>query len=207
MPGASSPEQPSRTSSFITPLHIHLSDVDPALQTFLSRAEQRQRIASLDLVETLFLSQPRKLCSFLLQRHFAGYEPISTPQGLSSPSVLPSSWWVPSVYWWMAGFLHRGRDWLFPLLNHMEYLLAHLSSLLKSPWMAAQPTGASTLPHCFVSCANSVPLSRSLVKTLNHAGSSIKPWITSLVIGLQTGLLASQLLSSSVFSPPYCPFI
>lgn len=175
--------------------------------TQLSRAEQRQMITSLDLVETLLLSQSRKICSFLLQRHIAGSEPISSPQGLSSPSEVPSSWWVPSVYWCMAGFLHRGRDWLFPLLNHVKSMLAHLSSLLKSPWMATQPTGASTPPHCSVSSANSVLLSRSLLKTQNSPESRINPWITSLMTGLQTGLFASQPLSSSVSSPHYYPFI
>lgn len=190
---------------YISPL-LGSPDMDPALQMCLLRAEQQQMIISLDLVETLFLSQPRKLCSFLLQRHVAGYEPISSPQGLSSPSELPSSWWVPRVYWCTAGFLHRGRDWLFPLLNHVKPLLAHLSSLLNTPWMATQPTGASTPPQCFVSSANSVPLFRSLLNSLNSAESSISPWIASET-GLQAGLFASQPLSSPIFSPPYCPFI
>ena len=51
--------------------------------------------------------------------------------------------------------------------------------------MAAQPAAASTPPPCFVSSANSVPLSRSLMKISNIAGPSTDPWSASLVTGLQ----------------------
>jgi len=44
-------------------------DMDPALQMCLTRAEQREMITSLFLLETLFLMQ---LSSFFLQRHIAG---------------------------------------------------------------------------------------------------------------------------------------
>lgn len=127
-------------------------DMDPALQMCLSKAEQRWMITSHDLVETLFLPQPRKLCSFLLQRHVAGYEPISSPQGLSSPSELPLEWVGPQCV--MVHCIippNRGRDWLFPLLNHVKSL--SISPACESPpeWQHNQLVHR---PHCFVSSAN-----------------------------------------------------
>ena len=60
----------------------------------------------------------------------------------------------PSLYWCLGLFLPRGRTLHLPLLNLIRFLSAHLSSLSRSRWMAAQPASVSTTPPSLVSSAN-----------------------------------------------------
>ncbi|KAK4810721.1 hypothetical protein QYF61_007695 [Mycteria americana] len=62
------------------------------------------------------------------------------------------------VYWCMGLFLPWCRTWHFPLLNCMRFLSAHFSSLSRSLWMAAQPSGISATPPSFVASANLLKL-------------------------------------------------
>lgn len=86
----------------------------------------------------------------------------------SVPDILPPS----------AGLCH------FPLLNLIKFPISYISrKLLRSPWMAAQPSGLSITPLNFISSANllgvhSVPSFRSLRKRLNCTCSRISPWST-----------------------------
>lgn len=86
---------------------------------------------------------------------------------------------VPRMYWWLGLFLHRCRTLNFPFLNSMKFLSAHLSSLLKTFWMAAEFSSISDTPHKFVSSMDllgyTAPSSRSLMKKLNRTGCSIEP--------------------------------
>ena len=112
----------------------------------------------------------------------------STPRSLSAE--LLSSRSTPSLYWCMGLFLPRCRTLYLPLLNFIRFLCAQLSSLSRSRWMAAQPSGVSTTPPSFVSSANllrvhSNSASKSLMKKLNKTGPSTDPWWTALVTGLQ----------------------
>ena len=90
----------------------------------------------------------------------------------------------------MGLFLPMCRTLHLPLLNLIRFLSAQLSSLSRSRWMAAQPSGVSTTPPSLVSSANLLMVhfnssSRSLLKKLNKTGPSTDPWGTPLVTGLQ----------------------
>lgn len=92
----------------------------------------------------------------------------------SLPDILPPG----------AGLSH------FPLLNLIKFPISYFSKkLLRSPWMAAQPSGLSITPLNFVSSSNllgvhSVPSFRSLRKRLNSICSRITSWSTTRVPGL-----------------------
>ena len=75
-----------------------------------------------------------------------------TPRSLSAE--LLSSRSTPSLYWCMALFLPRCRTLHLPLLNLIRFLFAQLSSLSRSHWTAAQPSGISTTSPSFQSSAN-----------------------------------------------------
>lgn len=102
----------------------------------------------------------------------------------------------------------------------MRFLTTQLSSLSRSLWMAAQPSGISAPPPSFVSSpiflrVHSIPSSRSLMNKSNKTGPSTDPWGTLLA------LLAYRRLSrlctanhnplSSAIQPvlnsPHCPLI
>ena len=70
------------------------------------------------------------------------------PQVLSAQLLW--SWSAPSVYWYAGLFFLRCRSSHFPLLNFMRFLPAHFSSLPRSLWMAAQPSGVSATPSSFL---------------------------------------------------------
>lgn len=64
------------------------------------------------------------------------------------------------------------------LLNLMRFPSAQLSSLSRSHWMAAWPSGVSAVSPSFVSSAkllrvHSIPSCRSLIKMLNKIGPSL----------------------------------
>ncbi|KAM9656072.1 uncharacterized protein ACIBXB_008597 [Morphnus guianensis] len=72
------------------------------------------------------------------------------------------------------------------LLNLIQLASAHPSSLSRSLCRAFLPSSRSTLPPNLVSSANlltvhSIPLSKSLIKTLNRMGPNTEPWGTPLV--------------------------
>jgi len=124
-----------------------------------------------------------------------GYHPLSwftrTPWSISA-KLLPRTVGSQNilehgVFFYICRILH------FPLLN-MRFQSAHVYSLSRCLWMAAQPSGISATPPCCVSSANflwihSDPSSRSLMKTLNRIGPNIDPWGTQLVTGLQLGCI------------------
>ena len=75
------------------------------------------------------------------------------------------------------------QGFAFPLVELHE-LSAEFSSLPRSLWTAAHPSGASathpsSVPPLNLLKAHSVPSSRSLMRTLNSAGLSTDPWDTS----------------------------
>ena len=96
----------------------------------------------------------------------------------------------PSLYWCMGLFLPRCRTLHLPLLIFIRFLPTQLSSLSRSCWMAAQPSGVSTTPPSFVSSANllrvcSVPSSRTSMNKRNKTGPRTEPWGTPLATGLR----------------------
>lgn len=58
------------------------------------------------------------------------------------------------MYWCTTMFFPVCRTLHVPLLNFIKSLSAHLSSLLKTLRIAAQPSGVSTTPPSFVAPAN-----------------------------------------------------
>lgn len=93
------------------------------------------------------------------------------------------------LYSWV--FLAHASAWSCPpkilqfLLNFMRCLSAHFSILLRTLWMAVWPSDQSDSPFRFVSWVNlskvhSTPSSRSLLKMLSKARSSIDLWRTQL---------------------------
>ena len=76
----------------------------------------------------------------------------------------------------------------FPLLNFMRFQSAQFSSLLRSLWMAVQPScvspTASFVPSTDLLRVSSVLSSRSLMKMLNSIGPIIESWGISLLTGL-----------------------
>lgn len=92
---------------------------------------------------------------------------------------------VPSMSWcwcWSspAAGLCSSLCW-----KYMMFLLDYFLSPLRYLWMAAQPSGLSATPPSFVSSADHYMLSfRSLWKML-RMNTSIHPWCTLLVTGLQ----------------------
>lgn len=103
------------------------------------------------------------------------------------------------MYWWLGLFLHRCRTLHFPFLNSMKFLSAHLSSLLKSFWKAAEFSGISDTPHKFVSSMDllgyTAPSSRSLMKKLNRIGCSIEPSLHCYLMASNQTLYLIQYLN------------
>ena len=121
-----------------------------------------------------------------------------------------------SLYWCIGLFLPKFRTLHLPLLNLMRFFSAQLSSVCRSHWMAAQPSGVPAPPPSFVSLANllrvhSVPSSRSVMNKLNNTGPSTDPWGPPLATGLQLDSAAGHNPLSSaiqpVLNPPHCPLI
>jgi len=111
-----------------------------------------------------------------------------TPRSLSTELLSRRS--APILYSYMRLCLPRCRTLHLPLLNFIRLFSTHLSSLSRSCWMAAQPSGVSATHPTFVSSANLLRVrfilsSRSLMSKLNKTGPSTDPWGTPLVTGLQ----------------------
>ena len=79
---------------------------------------------------------------------------VSTRTSSSFSAKLLSSWSAPSICWCMGLFLARCRTLHFSLLNFMRFLSANFSSLQRSLWMAAWPSGTSATPLSLVSSAD-----------------------------------------------------
>lgn len=60
------------------------------------------------------------------------------------------SWLSLSIYMSREFFLPRYRIWHLPLLNYIKFLFTFCSSLLRSLWAAAQPSGLSDPLPSFV---------------------------------------------------------
>lgn len=95
-----------------------------------------------------------------------------------------------------------------PLLNFMRFLSAQFSSLSRSLWAAAQPTGVTATPPGFVSSVNllkhhSAPSSRSLTKKLNSTRPSISPWGIPLLTRFQLTLCDSSYPLGLVVQPVF----
>ena len=179
-------------------------------QMCLTNAEQRGGIISLNLLVRLILMEPRRLLSFFatsvhcwLMVHLLSTKIL----GSFSVSFLPSNWAQACVGAW-AYFSMGPGVCSFPLLNSMRFPSAHFSSLLRSLWMEAQPSGVSATPPSFVLSADfprvlSASGSSSLTK-IHGTGPSIDIWGTPLMPGLQldfgpltTALWAPQFIQCS----------
>jgi len=115
---------------------------------------------------------------------------LSTTIPRSLSAELLSSRSAPNLNWCMCLFLHWCKTPHLSFLNLIRFLSAQLSSLSRSCWMVAQPSGGSATPHSFVSSSNllrvdSNPSSRSLMKILNMTRLVTDPWGTLLVTCLQ----------------------
>ena len=105
----------------------------------LTRAEQRGRITSLDLLATLLMQPRTRLALRAASAHcqlMSSLSSISTPKSLSAELLsIPSS---PSLYWYRGLPRPRCRTLYLALLNLMRFTQAHLSSLSRSLWMASR---------------------------------------------------------------------
>ena len=166
----------------------------------LTRAEQRRRIPSLDLLATLLLMQPRiQLAFWDLNTHcqvLLSFSLANTPKsflvGLLSIHSPPSLHLFLVLPWPMCWTLHLA------LLNFMRFTQAHLSSLSRSLWVASLPSSVSTASHSLVSLANllrvhSIPLSMSPTKMLNSTSPNTNPWGMALITGIPRYTKGSQM--------------
>lgn len=130
--------------------------LDLAHQIFLTSAEWRRNIF-LDLLTKLFIMQPKRLFTFFAVRQHAllvcvQLTVLQGPQDVFLQSCFLSG--ELTAYTGAGGCSNSScRTWDFPLLN-MSFLLAHLSSLSRTLWMAAQASDTSTTPPNFVLFAN-----------------------------------------------------
>lgn len=112
----------------------------------------------------------------------------------------------PCIYWCGGLFFIRCRTLHFSLPNFANSVSAHFSSLSRSPWIAARPSGLSAIPPKFVSSAKllrvlSAPSFRSWMKTLNRTGLSTDPRSSPLVTSLQVHF------APLITTLKVCPFI
>lgn len=93
---------------------------DPALQMHLTRALQKERITSLNLLAMLILTKPRM--STCHRRMLLAHDQLDVHQDRRSFSAeLYWSWSAPSVYWCLGLFLPRFRTYFaFPIVELPE---------------------------------------------------------------------------------------
>ena len=94
---------------------------------------------------------------------------------------------APNLYWCTQLFLPRCRTPLLPLLNLIRFPFTQLSSLSRSCWMAAQPSGHSS-QICIISKlaeGTFYPFIKVIVDILNKIGPSTDPWELPLATSLQ----------------------
>lgn len=104
-------------------------------------AEQRERIPSLILLGIVLSGAARDTTGHLC---FKGTAPAPAQLGVHQDPQILFFWalfWLvtPAMFWCLGLFLPRCRTLHLSLLNSVRFLAAHLSSLLTSLWMAAQP--------------------------------------------------------------------
>lgn len=130
----------------------------------LTSGEQGGKDHLLDLLVILFLMNLGHLWPYSLQTHYWFFYIFSTRSPRSFSPKLLFSWLDPSTCWSLGLFLPRSRTWCFPLPNLMRFPSVNFSSLLRSVWMAAQPSGLSTTPQFCILCklAEGVPLCNHL---------------------------------------------
>ena len=148
----------------------------------LTRAEQRVRITSTDLLATLLLMQPRIQMAFWAASAHCWTKSSSSP-ATSCPSPQGCS---PAI---LYPACIRAWDWrtlCLSWLNFPRFTQAHLSSLSRSLRTASLPSSTLIAPHCLVSLANLlrvcwIPLLMSPTKMLNNAGPKSDPLEMPLV--------------------------
>ena len=121
-----------------------------------TRTEWRGRTTSLNLLAIFFVIHLRRPLAFLATRAhcwlmvslLSARTPMSFYSELSSRSA-------PNLYCCMQLFLPRYRTLRLLLLEIFRFLSAQLTSLYRSCWMAAQPSGASATIPSFVSSVHS----------------------------------------------------
>lgn len=96
---------------------------DLAFQVWLTFAEQRGRITSLELPALFSLMHPRMLFGFSAMRAHCWlmFKSLFT-RTLRSSSKLLFSQLAPHAYWWMGLFLTRSRTFNILLLNFTSFL-------------------------------------------------------------------------------------
>lgn len=95
-----------------------------------------------------------------------------------------------SLYWGLWLYHGKCRTLHFSLLNFIEFLLAHLSSLSRSLCKTPHSSDIFTSPPSLEPAPNlvkviSIPSSPPLMKMLNSVGPSIDPLVTPLMAGCQ----------------------
>ena len=110
----------------------------------------------LKLLTTPLLLYPRMLLAFLATRAQCWLMIIllSTRTLRSLFPTLLSNRSVPILYWYLGLLLPRCKILYLPWFYFIKFLPAQLSSLSRSCWMAAQPSGVSATPPSFVSSIN-----------------------------------------------------
>lgn len=101
----------------------------------------------------------------------AGSRSTCCPPGWLPAPFLPNCFpagWAPACVLVPGVVPAQVQDFSFPLLNCMTFLSVLFSSLLKSIWMAVQPSGGSATPLSFLSSEN--------LMTVHSAPSSASPF-------------------------------
>ena len=114
----------------------------------LTNAKKRESSASLDLLVTFLLMQPKILLAFLSTgaQHCFMLNLVSTRTPRSFSAKPLSILLTPSIYLCIELLFPRCRTLHFIFLNVMRFLSHHFSSLLRSLWMAARLSSASLYP-------------------------------------------------------------
>jgi len=169
----------------------------------LTRAEQRERIASFDLLATPCLIQLRRLLAFSTARtHCWIMSHLLLTRSLSSFSTkLLSSESASSFYWFVGLFLLRCRTSHFSLLNFISRFLWPVEDHLKGS------TALPCLSHTSWFCANCrlgedalCPVIQVTSEDVKQYWPSINPWGTAFGVGFQSLHAADHNSLSSV--PP-----
>ena len=129
----------------------------------LTRAEQRGRIPSLDLLATVLWMQPRiQLAFWAVSTHcrvMLSFLSSRIPKSFSSGLLSMHS--PPTLYLCLALPPPMCRTLHLALLNFLRFTQAHPSSLSRSLWMASLPSSMSTTLHSLVLSANLLGCTRS----------------------------------------------
>jgi len=113
----------------------------------LNSAEQKGNITSLNLLATLFLTQPKTVVFFAASAYcLLMFNPLSTETCMSFSVKLISAQLVPSLYWCMGLFTKSFvQDFAFPFVELHE---AHVSPIFQP--IKVPPSGHSS-QFCIIS--------------------------------------------------------